>query len=156
MTTTSHAHYPLWEFGWCDYDRLVIPQTKVAEDVIRAYLQSHDFGVDCQLRPEPELHGPFWRAQISEVDFELISPERFEELIEPIRRIETVSDERWQAIQRLVSEVRAGNSWFFSLRFTEDDSDRFHDWGWVLGLFREFICASPDSGFAERLVFGYD
>lgn len=69
--------------------------------------------------------------------------------------IETVL-QQWQAVERLASEVSSRHAWLFMLRFTEDDQERFHEWGFVLTIFREFICASPDTEFAERLVFGYD
>jgi hypothetical protein len=163
MITASRSLLSLWDYGWCDHARLPVTRTNVAADIIREYLRSDDFGtsfVGPQLDSAPELHGPFRRALISESDFELVSPERFLELIAVIRFpegfSEPVSDEHWQEIQKLTSELRSRHSWFFALRFTEDDSTLFHEWGSVLTIFREFICASPDSDFAERLVFGYD
>ena len=42
------------------------------------------------------------------------------------------------------------------LRLTEDDVDKFHDWGFVLSVFREFIFVNPNSENVVRLIFGYD
>lgn len=162
MANTPRSLLPLWDYGWCDYARLAIPKRKMATEVIRDYMRSEAFGtsfVDPSLGDGQELyHGPFHRALISETDFELVSPQRFEELFEAIRYIEVepVSDIQWLQVRKLVSEIHDRNSWFFRLRLTEDDFDRHHEFGNILGVFREFICASPDSDFAERLVFGYD
>ena len=127
------------------------------------YRHSDAFGTSF-VGPEPsdtpELHGPFLSSSISDSDFELITPQHFQDLIAAIPETsgftESPTDDQWQAVQYLVSEVSSRHKWLFGLRLTEDSQECFHDWGFVLSIFREFICASPDSEFAERLVFGYD
>lgn len=163
MTHTARNLFPLWDYGWCEHERLTLPRCQSPQDFIRAYRQCDAFGTSF-VGPEPphtpELHGPFPSSSIAESDFELITPQRFREAIAAIPQTsgftEPPSTEQWQPVERLASEVSSRHAWLFMLRFTEDDRERFHEWGFVLTIFREFICASPDTEFAERLVFGYD
>jgi hypothetical protein len=164
MSETTRNLLPLWDYGWCDHARISLARCHSPEDVIREYLHSPAFGTSfvgpADVATIPEIHGPFPRATLSEADFELITPQRFWQEVSAIRQPEgftsAASDEQWQAVQQLASEVSGGSAWLFILRLTEKDSSRFHEWGGVLFIFREFLCASPDTGFVERLVFGYD
>jgi hypothetical protein len=161
MTNTERTLFGMGDYGWCDYARLVASRTNVATDVIREYLQSDSFGtsfIDPNLGGHQELyHGPFHRASVLATDFELVSPQRFIDLIDEFHYDfpESVTDGQWQEVRKLVSEIRSRHTWFFGLRLTEADQDHFHSFGDILWLFREFICGSPDSDFTERLVFGY-
>jgi hypothetical protein len=163
MTNSARNLLPLWDFGWCDHDRPSLPRCHAPQDVIRQYVSSAAFGtsfVGQENEHAPELHGPFWSSAVSEPDFELITPQRLAEEVDAIRQppgfTEPASDEQWQPVQSLLSEVCSRSTWIFMLRLTENDRDRFHDWGFVLLVFREFLCASPDSDSVDRLVFGYD
>lgn len=163
MTQSRRNLLWLWDYGWCEHERVALPRCYSPQDIIRAYRRSDAFGTSFvgQEPPRtPELHGPFWSTSVSESDFELITPQRFQEMIAAIAQpsgfTTPPSAEQWQAVQRLASDVSSRCAWLFMLRLTEDDRDRFHDFGFVLTIFREFICASPDTEFAERLVFGYD
>jgi hypothetical protein len=162
MTETKRSLLWLGDYGWCDHARLFVSRANTASDIIREYVDSDAFGtsfIDPNLGGHQELyHGPFHRASIVATDFELVSPQAFNDLIDEIHHdfTEPVTDEQWQEIRKLVSEIRARHTWFFSLRLTERDKDCFHEFGDILWFFREFICASPDFDFAERLVFGYD
>jgi hypothetical protein len=163
MTQTPRNLLSLWDYGWCEHERLALPRCQSPQEFIGAYRHSDAFGTSF-VGPEsphtPELHGPFPSSSIYESDFELVAPQRFHGLIAAIPQTsgftQPPSSDQWQAVQRLASEVSGRHTWLFSLRLTEDDQSRFHDWGFVLTIFREFICASPDTEFAERLVFGYD
>lgn len=138
----------------------------VAEDVIRSYLKSEAFGNpfvyfnNMSGEYARQSHGPFLRTEIRESDFELISRQKLEEDVRAIRHLDEiggpVSDEKWESLEKLLERICSRNRWLFSLRLTEKDKSRFHDAGFVLVLFREFIFANPDSEFIERLVFGCD
>lgn len=163
MNQTPRDLLPLWDYGWCEHERVALPRCQSPQEFIREYRHSDAFGTSFVL-PEPghtpELHGPFLSASLSESDFELVTPQRFQELIAAVPQAsgftEPPSPAQWQAVQRLVSGVISRHTWLFSLRLTEDDKSRFHDWGSVLAVFREFLCGSPDTEFAERVIFGYD
>ena len=108
----------------------------------------------------PDLHGPFWRASIAIDDFQLISSEQFATGIQAVRQpegfTEPADDAQWQAVERITSELARRSRWIFALRLTEQDSERFHDWGVVLSVFREFLFANPGSDRLSRCVVGYD
>jgi hypothetical protein len=92
-------------------------------------------------------------------DIELLGAAEFYEHIRGVRQpegfSEPASDEQWQAVERLVGEVQLRYMWIIRLRPTEEDSDKFHDWGWVLEIFREFLLVNAGSSQVSRLVFGY-
>lgn len=163
MTQSPRNLLPLWDYGWCEHEQVKLPRCQSPQDAIREYRLSDAFG-NSFVGPEPshtpELHGPFQSSLISDSDFELITPKRFQELITAIPQTsgftEPPTNEQWQSVQHLASEVSSRHTWLFGLRLTEDDKECFHDWGFVLTIFREFICASPDNDLAERIVFGYD
>ena len=166
MTKPDRILLPLLDFGWCDYDRIALFRSVITEDVIREYVKSEAFGNPfvhfSEMSDEyaRQCHGPFLRAKIHEADFELISRQVFKEEIKAIRYLsdfaEVVPDEKWEPLEKLVERIYNRNSWFFSLRLTEKNKSHFHESGFVLDFFREFICASPNSEFIERLIFGRD
>ncbi len=158
---------PLWAYAWCDHACLVIPRTNVAGNVICEYLRSDAFGnpfvnfSGMSDEYKRGLHGPFVRSLITESDFELISVQQFEKEIDAIRHFDdetsgTLPDEKWLPVQQLASQICKRNNWIFKLRLTEENKDQFHDCGWVLTIFREFIFGNPDSKSMERLIFGWD
>lgn len=161
MTRAPRNLLSLWDYGWCEHERIAIPRSRSPQVFIGEYLRSDAFGtgfVGPEPPYEPDLHGPFFSSLLSEPDFELITPQRFQTAIAAIPQAFTrpPSAEQWQAVEHLVSEVSSRHAWLFTLRLTEDDKDRFHEFGFVLWLFREFVCGTPDTEHAERLVFGYD
>jgi hypothetical protein len=163
MTDLARDILPLWNYGWCDHDSLVVPILNKPEDVISSYINSESFCTSF-VGPKrdffPELHGPFFKSLISESDFEQISHQQFNNLLGGLRQPEGFSapatEGDWDPVLRLATEVSARNAWCFKLRPNENDFDRFHEWGSVLEVFREFLFANPDSEMIERLVFGYD
>lgn len=163
MSDLERQILQLWDFGWCDHDSVSVPLITNTEDVIGHYMRSEAFSTSF-VGPKhdftPELHGPFLKTALSDSDFELVSTEEFHSLIEAIRKPDEFSsaatDDQWQPVKQLAAEVAARNQWCFVLRPNENDFDRFHDWGSVLEVFREFVFANPGSETIERLVFGYD
>jgi hypothetical protein len=163
MSQPARHLLQLWDFGWLDHNEFNLPACDEWRDTITSYLGSESFAtsfVGPDLEHEPELHGPFWRSLITINDFELLSVAGFYEHVRRIRHpkgfLEAVSDEQWQAVEHLVGEMQPRYVWLIRLRLTEDDSDKFHDWGYVLTIFREFLLVNPRSEQVLRLVFGYD
>jgi hypothetical protein len=163
MTQPLRPILPLWDYGWLDYNEFNLPAYEKWQDAITSYLGSENFEtsfVGPELEHSSELHGPFWRSFITANDFELLSVAEFYEQIRRIRHPDgfskAVSDEQWQAVEHLIGEVQPRYMWLIRLRLTEDDSDKFHDWGFVLTIFREFLLVNAKSDQVSRLVFGYD
>ena len=163
MIQSSRNLLPLWDYGWCDHERITLSRCHSPKDVIDNYLCSNAFGtsfIGLESDYTPGIHGPFKSSSISDSDFELVTPQRFQELIALINQspafTEPPSKGQWQSVQSLVSEMINRHKWLFRLCLTENDQDYFHDFGFILLIFREFIFANPNSEFVERLVFGYD
>lgn len=164
MNQKERQLLPLWDFGWLDHDEITLAPSSQPQDLIGAYLQSNYFGSSF-VGPSPadhgsDLHGPFRRSLITPSDFSLISAEEFSDRVQRVRQPEgfpePVEDEQWRAVETLVAQLQPKYSWLIALGLTEDDTDRFHEWGYVHSIFREFILANPDSAPVSRLVFGYD
>lgn len=153
----------LWDYGWLDYNEIRLPPCNQPRQLIDAYLNDEGFGtsfVGRELDREPAIHGPFRRTLITANDFQIVD---FNILYTQIRRVrqwqgsdEPPDEAQWLAVENLLTILGSRYRWFFMLRLTEEDADKFHDWGFVLWLFREFLLANPNSENTARLVFGFD
>ncbi len=153
---------PLWDFGWVDYESMTLAGVHTPSDAPSAYVGSPAFGtsfVGPQRDDFSDAHGPFRRGAVSASDFVALTPSEFRRRVSEIRRpdgfAEPASDEQWAPVDALVADISTRCIALYVLRLTERDHDRFHDWGHVLTIFREFICVEPDLS-VTRLVFGYD
>lgn len=163
MTLKKRQLLPLWDYGWLDHDEITLAPCSQPRELIDAYLQSNYFGssfVGPSTDHTSDLHGPFWRSLITPNDFRLIGAAEFADQVQRVRQPEgfpePVDSEQWQAVETLVAQLQQKYSWLIALGLTEDDTGRFHEWGYVHSIFREFILANPDSAPVSRLVFGYD
>lgn len=158
MTQPHRQLLSLWDnYGWLDYNEIKLSPCNRPEELVDAYLSSNSFGtsfVGPELDDAPTLHGPFWRTSITADDFQVIDSDTFYAQIRSVRQ--PASEEQWAAVENLISKLKSQYQWLFMLRLTEDNADKFHDWGFVLSVFREFILANPNSENVARLVFGYD
>jgi len=163
MTQPERHLFSLWDYGWLDHTEIKLTPTNDPAQLIAAYLGSDAFGtsfVGPKLEDTPSIHGPFFRSSVAPDDFELIDSGTFFDRIKRIRHpddfSESATDDQWAPVEELVSKLERQHSWLFNLRLTEDNSDRFHEWGFALTVFREFVLANPNSENVARLVFGYD
>lgn len=145
------------------HNEIELAPSSQPEQLIQAYLASDTFGtsfVGPSLEETPTIHGPFFRSSVVANDFQLIDSAAFYRQINDTRKpdgfSEPATEEQWGAVEKLVSELERQYIWLFKLRLTEDNSDRFHEWGFALTVFREFILANANSANVARLVFGYD
>lgn len=153
---------PLWDFGWVDYGPVPLSGIHSAAEAPGAYFRSPEFDTSFVGPKRDELsglHGPFLRGALMESDFVSITPHEFHAKVAQIRRpegfSEAASDEQWLPVEALVSDMCSRSAAIYMLRFTEVDRDRFHEWGGVLDIFREFLCVGHDLS-VTRVVFGYD
>jgi hypothetical protein len=163
MTESQRQILPLWDYGWLDLNEIKLPPCGQPRELIEAYLNSKEFGtsfVGKEIDDAPTLHGPFWRNSITADDFQIIDSDTFYTQIRRVRQPEgfdePANEEQWSAVENLISKLEPQYQWLIMLRLTEDDVDKFHDWGFVLSVFREFIFANPNSENVVRLIFGYD
>ena len=153
----------LWDYGWLDLNEINLSPCSHPRELIEAYLNCKEFGtsfVGQKLDDAPTLHGPFLRTSVTADDFQIIDSDTFYTQFRRIRQPEgfdkAANDEQWSAVEDLISKIGPQYKWLFMLRLSEADGDKFHDWGFVLTVFREFILANPHSEKVVRLIFGYD
>jgi hypothetical protein len=153
----------LWDYGWLDRDEVAIPSCETISEVIAAYIRSESFGTSfVGPRPDltPELHGPFRRSAVSEADFVSLSSSEFlnelRTLCQPDGFTSAADNDQWRALEHAASEFERNHSWIIMLCLTEKHCERFHEWGSVLYIFREFLFANPYSERLSRFIVGYD
>jgi len=163
MTQPPRQLLSLWDYGWLDHNEFLLPPCPSPQEVVAAYLRSNSFGtsfVGPNLDQVKDLHGPFRRELIATTDFQFVNASEFHDQVQAIRHpkgfSEPASDEQWQGVELLTSELEKRYSWIIRLRLTDDNVEKFHDWGFVLTIFQEFLLANPNSEEVSRLVFGYD
>jgi hypothetical protein len=164
MSQPQRQLFSLWDYGWLDYNEIKLAPCNQTRELIDSYLSSDIFGtsfVGPELNnDEQTLHGPFWRTSITADDFQVIDSDTFYAQIRSVQQPEgfdePADEEQWRAVENLISKVKSQYQWLIMLRLTEDDADKFHDWGYVLCVFREFLLANPNSEDVARLVFGFD
>ena len=163
MVQPSRNILSLWDHGWCDCNELELPRSESWQEVVRAYLQDTSFQtsfVGPELEHAELLHGPFWRAEVNPEDFRLLAVEEFYEDVQSIRQppnfLEPVSDDQWRDVGDRLKMIQPNFEWLIKLRLTEIDTNKHHDWGFVLTIFREYLFANPNSAQVSRLTFGYD
>jgi hypothetical protein len=163
MTQPPRQLLSLWDYGWLDHNEFLLPPCSNSQEVVATYLRSDSFGtsfVGPSLDQAEDLHGPFRRELIAPTDFQLVSPGEFHDQVQSIRHpegfSEPASDEQWRAVELLISELEKRYRWILRLGLTDDNAEKFHDWGYVLNIFQEFLLANPNSEPVSRLVFGYD
>ena len=161
-SATKRPFLSLWDFGWIDQDQISLPGIQTAAEVPAAYYQSREFDtsfIGQKQKTDRGIHGPFRTDALSESDFILLTVLEFRAEIARIRQPETfyapATDEQWLRVEALTSELCDKSTAIYMLRFTEQDRDRFHEMGWVLHFFREFICIGHDLA-VTRVVIGYD
>ncbi len=109
-------------------------------------------------KDETGIHGPFEAGCISADDYIPLHEADLERYLESIELSETPGDdvaERAKLLPHLRSEF-AGGRRCYVLRRDERDTDFFHEWGFVLFVFREFLFAEEQRDRLERFVIGYD
>jgi hypothetical protein len=71
----------------------------------------------------------------------------------PISRFPTAERAK---ILPLLRAAFAGGRRCYVLSRDERDRELFHEWGFVLFVFREFLFVGPERNAVERYVIGYD
>ena len=152
---------PLWDCGWVDQSLILLPDVKSAAEVPEAYYRSPEFETSFVSHEprSPGIHGPFSKTALAGSDFVLITAPEFRAKVAEIRQpegfYEPASNEQWIPVEALVSEQCDRSIAIYMLRFTEEDRERHHDWGWIYHVFREFICVQSNLTIT-RVVFGQD
>ena len=150
----------LWDYGWLRHDSVEL--TPVISDLllIEQYIASHEFCASFLpiVKYETGIHGPFVADSIHAEDFIPLQRADLEHYLDSIELSETPDDdviERVKMLHHLGNAFDGGRKCFI-LKYDERDKALFHEWGFVLCIFREFLFTDSQRGRLERFIVGYD
>jgi hypothetical protein len=126
-----------WDYGWLRRD-------------VANFLPSD--------KDETGIHGPFVAARIHADDFVLLEQARLEDYVRGIELADALG-ENTVAHDQILPHLRSAferHGKCYVLRRDERDKGLFHDGGFVLSVFREFLFVKKSGDGFERFVIGYD
>jgi hypothetical protein len=150
----------LWDHGWLCHDSLELRPAASDLALIEQYVASppfYSFFIQCN-GDETGMHGPFMAGSIHADDFIALQRVDLEHYLESIEFSEKPGEdvvERAKILPHLRTAFD-GSRKCYILRRDERDKELFHDAGWVLWIFREFLFADSQRGSLERFIIGYD
>jgi hypothetical protein len=150
----------LWDYGWLCRDSLQFSASASDSELVQQYVASTAFHTSFLPNDKDEtgIHGPFVAFRIRAEDYMPLLESDLESYLASVELSETPGDdvvERAKLLPHLRSAF-AGGRRCYVLRRDERDKQLFHDWGFVLFVFREFLFAGPQRDGLERIVIGYD
>jgi hypothetical protein len=150
----------LWDYGWLCHDSVELAPAPSDLALIEQYVASppfYSFFIQCD-GDETGMHGPFMADRIHADDYIALQQADLEHYLESIEFSETPGEdvaERAKLLPPLRGAFDGGRGCYI-LRRDERDKGLFHDAGFVLWIFREFLFADPQRGRLERFIIGYD
>lgn len=149
-----------WDYGWIGRDSVKLAPASSDSALIERYVASPAFHTSFLPNDKDEtgIHGPFLANHIHADDYVPIQQAELEHYLESIELSETVGDdvvERAKMLPHLRGAFDGGRRCYI-LRRDERDKELFHEWGFVLWLFREFLFVSNERDSVDRFVIGYD
>lgn len=150
----------LWDYGWLCHDTVQLAAAASDLDLVQQYVASPAFQTSFlpSDKDETGIHGPFEAGRISAEDYLPLHEADLESYLASVELSETPGDdvaERAKLLPHLRSAFAGGRSCYI-LRRDERDKEMFHEWGFVLCVFREFLFAGEQRDRLERFVIGYD
>jgi hypothetical protein len=150
----------LWDYGWICRDRVELVCATTDANLIDQYVSSQAFHTSFLPNDKDEtgIHGPFVANRITATGFVPLQEGEVEEYLESIEHSAIPAEdlvERFKIATHLHGAFDGARKCYV-LRRDERDSELFHEWGFVLFVFREFLFIGPDRNGLDRLVVGYD
>lgn len=150
----------LWDYGWLSRDVVQLPAATSDLQLIRQYVVSPSFHTSFlpSDKDETGIHGPFYAGRIGAEDYIPLCKADLERYLASVELSETPDEDETERakIWLHLGTVFARGYKCYVLRRDERNNDLFHDWGFVLIVFREFLFVDPLHGNLERFVIGYD
>jgi hypothetical protein len=150
----------LWDYGWLCRDVVNLPSGSSDAALIQHYVSSPAFHTSFlpSDKDETGIHGPFVAARIHAEDFIPLEQSHLEDYLRSVELADSPEEDvaaRAQILPHLRSPLER-QSRCYVLRRDERNKELFHDWGFTLWVFREFLFASESRDNLERFVIGYD
>ena len=150
----------LWDYGWLCRDVVSLPSCPSDAALIERYVSSPAFHTSFlpSDKDETGIHGPFVAARIHTDDFIPLEQSHLEDYLGSVELADAPEDDA-NARTLILPHLRSPyerQSRCYVLRRDERDKELFHDWGFTLWVFREFLFAGQSRDSLERFVIGYD
>jgi hypothetical protein len=150
----------LWDYGWLCRDSVKLSSAHSDLALIEGYVASLAFHTSFLPNDKDEtgIHGPFIADRIHADDYVPLQQADLEVYLGSIKLSRTPGDdvvERAKMLPRLRSAFDGGRRCYI-LRRDERDKELFHDWGFVLLVFRELLFANSERDTLDRFIIGYD
>lgn len=150
----------LWDYGWIHHDEVELPAATSVGELIEHYCASPSFHLSFlpSDKDETGLHGPFLVEKIAPADFVPLAPPGIPSYVEEIKFADEGDDdaEAHAIIFQEMREALETCTGCFVLKFTEANTDRFHEWGFVFSVFREILVPDLERKCLQRFAIGYD
>ncbi len=149
-----------WDYFWIHCDAVVLATASSDKELIRAYCCSPAFHTSF-LPPEGDetgIHGPFRADQISHLDFVSLKPTDLKDYLNSLE-VAGIPEEDEAARETILTHLLDAfgeDRSCYALKADERNAQFFHEWGFVLTVFREFLFIGPARNTLERFIVGYD
>jgi len=152
----------LWDYGWLQHECIGLPTSSSDFELIQEYVHSPAFHTSFLPNDKDEtgIHGPFCADLITAADYILLDKTDLEHYLQSVTLSESLEDDEIERT-KLLKHLRTAfqeNTQCYVLRVDERNTELFHDWGWVLLIFREFLFVDLQlqRNRLGRFVIGYD
>ena len=150
----------LWDYGWLSHDSVKLAAAPSDVALLQQYAASPEFHTSFLRSDKDEtgIHGPFLVERLKLSDFVPLEETNLENYLKDVQLSETPGEdeaERAKILPYLRSAFGGGRRCYV-LTPNERHTELFHDWGFVLTVFREFLFANTQRDGLERFIIGYD
>lgn len=150
----------VWDYGWLCHDTVQLSAAASDVELVQQYVASPAFHTSFlpSDKDETGIHGPFEAGRIGAEDYIPLHEADLESYLESVELSETPGADVAERAKLLphLRNAFAGGRRCYVLRRDERDKELFHEWGFVLCVFREFLFAGQQRDSLERFVIGYD
>jgi hypothetical protein len=150
----------LWDYGWLCRDSVKLAAESSDAALIERYFASPAFHTSFlpNHKDETGIHGPFVAERITATDFVPLQEAELGLYLESVQVSDTPAEDV-AARAKMLPYLRAafeGGRRCYVLSRNERNRELFHEWGFVLFVFREFLFVGAARDCVERFVIGYD
>jgi hypothetical protein len=149
-----------WKYGWLCHDSVQLAAAPSDAALIEQYVTSRAFHTSFlpSDKDETGIHGPFMADRIKTEDFVQLQESELGRYLGSVELSEAPGEddiERAKLLPHLRSAF-AGGRRCYVLRRDERNKELFHDWGFVIWVFREFLFVGAQKESLDRFIIGYD
>jgi hypothetical protein len=150
----------VWDYGWLCSDSVKLTAAPSDAALIEQYVASPAFHTSFlpSEKVETGIHGPFIANLIKAEDFFPLQESDLELYLSTVELSEAPGEDEIQRAKLLphLRSAFAGGQRCYVLFRNERNKELFHDWGFVISIFREFLFIGSQRDSLDRFIIGYD